>query len=79
MPTLRPTDGQFDRSDAVMSPSGMTPLHLHTPYKEVVGGLGWFRLWVGTEEVTDRPDNSYTVRLNVPHTVQAGPGRDSSR
>jgi quercetin dioxygenase-like cupin family protein len=72
--TAEETGGQFDLVDSVMAVGGMTPLHLHTRYEERIWVVsGSLRLWAGDEEVTLRPGDFYTLRLNVPHAIHAGP------
>jgi len=72
--TAEETNGQLDLVDVLMPIGGMTPLHLHTQYEErlwVVSGS--FHLWAGNEELTLRSGDFYTIGLNVPHTIHAGP------
>jgi hypothetical protein len=57
-----------------MPVGGMTALHLHSKYEErlwVVSGS--FHLWAGNEALTLRSGDFYTIGLNVPHAIHAGP------
>ena len=72
--TAEETNGQFDLVDAVMPPGAMTPLHLHTRYEARIWVVsGSFQLWAGDEAVTLHPGDFYTIRMNVPHAIHAGP------
>ncbi|HEY0575797.1 MAG TPA: cupin domain-containing protein [Pseudonocardia sp.] len=72
--TAEETDGQFDLTDQVMPVGGMTALHLHARYEERIWVVsGSFDLWAASEHVTLRPGDFYTIGLNVPHAIHAGP------
>jgi quercetin dioxygenase-like cupin family protein len=67
-------DGRFDVVRAVAEPGMATALHRHTGYEErlwVIGGE--LRVWAGPEKVTLRSGEYFTIPLNVPHMIEAGP------
>jgi mannose-6-phosphate isomerase-like protein (cupin superfamily) len=72
--TAEETKDQFDLTDQVMPVGGMTALHLHSRYEERIWVVdGSFDLWAASEHVTLRPGDFYTIGMNVPHAIHAGP------
>jgi mannose-6-phosphate isomerase-like protein (cupin superfamily) len=68
------TDGRHDITHVVQPAGATTPLHMHTRYEErhwVVSGS--MTVWAGAEQRTLRPGDFYTIPMNVPHTIRAGP------
>lgn len=65
------------RHDVVMGVNGAhetTALHLHTRYDERLWVLdGELTIWAGDETVTLGPNGFYTIPMNVPHMLAAGP------
>ena len=72
--TAEETKDQFDLTDQVMPVGAMSALHLHSQYEERIWVVaGSFELWAASEHVTLRPGDFYTIGLNVPHAIHAGP------
>lgn len=72
--TGKETDGRHDMIEAVQPPHSATPLHLHTRYEERMYVLdGELNVWAGDDQLTLRRGGFYTIGLNVPHMIKAGP------
>ena len=68
------TDGRHDLSDVTLAAGAGTPLHLHTGYEERIWVVdGSLTVWSGPDAFTLRSGDFYTVPMNVPHTIKAGP------
>ena len=68
------TDGRHDIIDATLAPGSRTPVHLHSRYEERVYLLsGALTVWIGAQRLDLAPGDFYTVPLDTPHAVQAGP------
>ncbi|GEC03246.1 hypothetical protein SSP24_09010 [Streptomyces spinoverrucosus] len=68
------TDGRHDLTDSVLATGSATPLHMHTKYEErlwVVSGS--LEVWAGTDTVTLRSGDFYTIPMHVPHMIKSGP------
>lgn len=68
------TDGRHDLIRGYAAPGMATALHAHSRYEErlvVLGGELTVR--AGAEKVLLGPGDFYTIRMNVPHMLQAGP------
>ncbi|MCM2416004.1 MULTISPECIES: cupin domain-containing protein [unclassified Streptomyces] len=68
------TDGRHDVVDSFMVAGAATPLHAHTRYEERLWvSSGLLTVWAGAEKVALRSGDFYTIPLNVPHAIAAGP------
>ncbi|MET9016245.1 cupin domain-containing protein [Streptomyces olivaceoviridis] len=72
--TAAETDGRHDLSDITLPGDSGTPLHLHTAYEERVFVLsGSLTVWAGPDTFTLRSGDFFTIPMNTPHTLKAGP------
>lgn len=70
----RETDGRHDLVRGFAGPGMATALHTHSRYEERLVVLGGeLTVWAGVEKVVLGPGDFYTIRMNVPHMLQAGP------
>ncbi len=68
------TGGRHDLVMGVNAPGETTALHLHTRYDERLWVLdGELTIWADDETVTLGPNGFYTIPMNVPHMLAAGP------
>ena len=68
------TDGRHDLIRGFAAPGMATALHAHTRYEErlvVLGGQ--LTVWAGADQVVLGPGDFFTIRMNVPHMLRAGP------
>lgn len=68
------TDGRHDLVMGDNGPGETTALHLHTRYDERLWVIdGELTIWAGDDQVTLGPNGFYTIPMNVPHMLAAGP------
>jgi mannose-6-phosphate isomerase-like protein (cupin superfamily) len=68
------TGGRHDLVLGVNGPGETTALHLHTRYDERLWVIdGELIIWAGDDRVTLGPNGFYTIPMNVPHMLAAGP------
>ncbi|MRH92143.1 cupin domain-containing protein [Nocardia sp. SYP-A9097] len=68
------TDGRHDVALVVLPPGSDTPLHKHTRYEERIWVIeGALSVWAGPDTHTLGPGDFYTITMNTPHALEAGP------
>jgi mannose-6-phosphate isomerase-like protein (cupin superfamily)/AraC-like DNA-binding protein len=66
--------GRFDLVRAAAGPGTATALHVHSRYEERFWVIsGELTVWAGLQKVTLGQGDFYTVPVNVPHMIEAGP------
>ncbi|MFJ9365178.1 cupin domain-containing protein [Nocardia sp. NPDC101769] len=72
--TPEETDGRHDLADVTLPPGSDTPLHKHTRYEERLWVVeGTVSVWAGQDAYTLGPGDFYTITMNTPHMLEAGP------
>ncbi|WP_051023280.1 cupin domain-containing protein [Nocardia pneumoniae] len=72
--TAEETDGRHDLADITLLPGSDTALHKHTRYEERISVIdGSLSVWAGDDTYTLGPGDFYTITMNTPHTLEAGP------